>query len=146
MATDKPVELRIVRTFDAPRELVWKAWTDEYHGRQWGPKGFTFTEHFMDLRPGGEWYAVMESTDGRRLRQHGIVQEVVPPARLAFTFIWDEDPDEPMLVEVDLVERGARTEMRFRQSGFTSTESRDGHNEGWSEAFDALERVVAGLV
>jgi uncharacterized protein YndB with AHSA1/START domain len=138
-------ELVIRRTFDAPRDLVWQAWNDREHARQWGPKGFTTPEREMDLRPGGLWHALMISPDGKPYRQHGVVREVVPPERLAFTFIWDEEPDVEMLVTVTFAERGGKTEMTFRQTGFPSAGSRDGHRGGWNEAFDRLAEHLATM-
>jgi uncharacterized protein YndB with AHSA1/START domain len=62
---DNPVEIIICRTFAAPRELVWLAWTDPNHvGRWWGPAGFTTTTHSMDFRPGGSWRYTMHGPDG----------------------------------------------------------------------------------
>jgi uncharacterized protein YndB with AHSA1/START domain len=143
--TDTGRELVIRRTFDAPRELVWRAWNDPEHAKRWGPKGFTTPEREMDLRPGGAWRAMMVSPDGKPYRQHGVVREVVPPERLAFTFIWDDEPDVEMLVTVTFAERGGMTEMTFRQTGFPSAASRDGHEGGWTEAFDRLTEVVRAM-
>ncbi|MEO6527663.1 MAG: SRPBCC domain-containing protein [Gemmatimonadaceae bacterium] len=136
-------ELVITRLFDAPRELVWRAWTDSEQAKQWGPKGFTTPEREMEFRPGGAWHAVMISPQGERFRQHGVVREVVPMERLVFTFIWDESPAIEMLVSVSFADRGRNTEMVFRQTGFTSDGSRDGHEGGWTEAFDRLGEVIA---
>lgn len=144
-ATDATYELVIKRTFDAPRELVWRAWNDPEHAKQWGPKGFTTPERAMDLRPGGAWHALMISPDGTHYRQHGVVQEIVPPERLSFTFIWDDDPELEMLVTVTFEERAGKTEMTFWQTGLPSAGSRDGHREGWNEAFDRLAEVLAGM-
>jgi uncharacterized protein YndB with AHSA1/START domain len=143
--TDTGYELVITRTFDAPRKLVWRAWNDRDLARQWGPRGFTTPEREMDLRPGGLWRALMIAPDGTPYRQHGVVQEVTPPERLAFTFIWDDDPELEMLVTVTFAEKNGKTEMIFRQTGLPSTDSRDGHRGGWTEAFDRLEEVVAAL-
>jgi uncharacterized protein YndB with AHSA1/START domain len=131
--------LVIKRTFDAPRELVWKAWTDVKHAKQWwGSKGFTAPLVELDNREGGLWRARMRSPDGKDYWQHGVTREIVPPERLSFTFIWDEHPDQEMLVTVTLVERGGKTEMTLRQEGFKSVEERDGHAGGWNESFDRL--------
>ena len=135
-------ELVITRVFDAPRDLVWRAWSEREHATQWGPRGFTTPEREMDLRPGGAWHARMISPDGQEFRQHGIVLDVVPPERLVFTFVWDASPDEEMLITVTLAERGEQTEMMFRQTGFVTVASRDGHEGGWNEAFDELADVV----
>ena len=118
---------------------------DPEHATRWGPKGFTTPEREFDARPGGRWHAVMISPDGRTYRQHGVVREVVPKERLAFTFVWDDSPDVEMLVTVTFAERGGKTEMVFRQTGLPSAESRDGHRGGWDEAFDGLAHVDASL-
>jgi uncharacterized protein YndB with AHSA1/START domain len=138
-------ELVITRVFDAPRELVWRAWSEREHATQWGPRGFTTPEREMDLRPGGAWHARMISPDGKEYRQHGTVLDVVPLERLVFTFVWDASPEEEMLITVTLADRGERTEMTFRQTGFHTVASRDGHEGGWNEAFDALAEVVRQL-
>ena len=135
-------ELVITRIFDAPRQLVWKAWTDPEHAKAWGPKGFTTPEREMDFRPGGAWHAVMVSPWGEVFRQHGVVREVVPLERLVFTFVWDESPENEMLVSVTFADRGAKTEMTFRQTGLVSAASRDGHEVGWNEAFDRLAELL----
>jgi uncharacterized protein YndB with AHSA1/START domain len=142
---DKQIELVIKRTLDAPRALVWRAWTDPEHAKAWGPKGFTTPVREMEFKPGGVWRAVMISPDGKEYRQHGVVREVVPEKKLAFTFMWDDHPEEQTLVTVTFADRGDKTEMTFRQSGFKSDGSRDGHRGGWNEAFDALAQVLAKL-
>lgn len=140
-----PNELVIVRTFDAPRALVWKAWTDPVPAKAWGPKGFTTPVREMGMHPGDPWRAVMIAPDGTEHRQHGVMREVVPLERIAFTFTWDTDPDVEMLVSVSFADDGERTVMTFRQTGFPSDGSRDGHRGGWNEAFDRLEGVVANI-
>lgn len=142
---DKNLELVITRVFNAPLDIVWAAWTEREHARAWGPKGFTTPEREMEFFPGGKWHAVLISPDGKEYRQHGVVKEVIPRQRLAFTFMWDEHPDEPMLVEVNFAARGNETEMVFRQTGFNSVGSRDGHNGGWTEAFDNLAAHLSTL-
>jgi uncharacterized protein YndB with AHSA1/START domain len=139
---DTKPTLVIRRVFDAPRALVWRAWSERDLATKWGPKGFTTPEREMDLRPGGAWHARMISPDGKEYRQHGVVLEVIPLEKLSFTFIWDENPEEQMVVTVTLADLGDQTEMTFVQTGFDSTGSRDGHEGGWNEAFDGLTRVV----
>src|SRR5688572_7647554 len=148
MSASRPTtspELVIRRTFNAPRALVWRAWSEREFAMKWGPKGFTTPEREMDLRPGGAWHARMVSPEGKEYRQHGVVLEVVPEERLSFTFIWDETPDVEMIVTVTLADRGDRTEMTFVQTGFDSIGSREGHEGGWNEAFDELTTVIDEL-
>ena len=89
-------ELKITRTFDAPRELVWKAWTDPEMSKRWmGPRGFQTTEFVMPMQAGSEWRRTMEGqipgTEHMAcLRQYGKTLEIVPPEKLVFTFAWGE--------------------------------------------------------
>ena len=138
-------ELVIKRVFDAPRKLVWQAWTDPEKLKLWSaPKGFTIPVSEGELKPGGKWHATMVSPDGKEMSLGGEYREIVEPSRLVFTHAWDNDgkPGPETLVTVTLVERGGKTEMTFRQTGFDSVESRDGHSEGWSECFDKLDDVL----
>jgi uncharacterized protein YndB with AHSA1/START domain len=135
-------ELVITRVFDAPRELGFKAWTEPEHVMHWlGPKGFTALEFEMDPRPGGVWHARMRSPEGTQHSNRGVIQEIVEPERLVFTFAWDDEDGNPgreMLITITLAEHQGGTEMTFSQSVFESAEDRDGHREGWSESFDKL--------
>ena len=141
-------ELVINRVFDAPREVVWKAWTEDMD--QWSaPRGFTIPRSEGDLRPGGKWHATMVSPEGKELPLGGVYREIVPPERLVFTHAWGDDKGNPgpeTVVTVTLTERGKKTEMNFRQTGFKSVESRSGHAEGWGECFDILEELLAAKV
>jgi uncharacterized protein YndB with AHSA1/START domain len=142
-------ELVITRVFDAPPERVFRAWTEREHLLRWcAPRGFTVTHAEGDVRPGGAWRSCMRSPEGVDYWLGGIYREVVRPERLVFTHAWDGEDGRPgpeTLVTVDLAARGGGTEMTFRQSGFRSAESRDGHHEGWSETFDRLDRHVREL-
>jgi uncharacterized protein YndB with AHSA1/START domain len=144
--TTKPErqELVITRTLNAPRDLVWKAWTERDRAQQWwGPKDFTTPVLEMDVRPGGEWRATMRSPDGREYPQHGVFREIVPPERLVFTLTWDSDPQETHLVTITFADRGDRTELTLRKGPFTSESSRRGETSGWNESLDRLTAYVA---
>lgn len=79
-------EIVITRDFDAPRELVWRAWTDPKQVvRWWGPRGFTTTVETMEVRPGGVWKHVMHGPDGARYPNQCVFQEVVEPERIVFS-------------------------------------------------------------
>jgi uncharacterized protein YndB with AHSA1/START domain len=86
-------ELVIMRVFNAPRDIVWKAWTDpKYAVHWWGPKDYPATQLEMDVRPGGVWRGQLRSVeDGRILSHRGVFREVSAPERLVFTFAWDEE-------------------------------------------------------
>ena len=79
-------EIVITRVFDAPRELVWEAWTDPAQVVQWwGPRGFTTTVHEMDVRPGGIWRHTMHGPDGTDYPNESVFIEVVKPERIVFS-------------------------------------------------------------
>jgi uncharacterized protein YndB with AHSA1/START domain len=137
-------ELIITRVFDAPRELVFKAWSEPERVMQWmGPKNFTALDFQLEGRPGGKWRGRMRSADGAELGNGGTIREIAEPERLVYSFTWDDEPDREMLISLTFVERGGSTEMTFRQTGFASVESRDGHNQGWDESFDKLAGYLA---
>ena len=77
-ATD--LELVITRVFDAPRDLVWQAWTDpEMLKHWWGPEGFILPFLDIEMKEGGAWRACMRGPDGTNYWQHGVTLEIVPP-------------------------------------------------------------------
>ena len=140
-------ELVINRVFDAPRDLVWKAWTDPEMMKEWSaPRGFTLPISEGDLRPGGAWRAQMRKDDGTELDLGGVYRQITAPERLVFTHAWMDENGNPgpeTLVTVTFADRGGKTEMNFRQSGFDSVESREGHSGGWNECFDKLAELLA---
>ena len=141
-------ELLIERVFNAPRELVFQAWTDPEHIRQWfGPRDHPAREMTMDVRPGGRWRGCLRSTEtGNDLWLGGVYREIVPPERLVFTFAGEEEGERGLetLVTITFAERGGKTHMTFRQSPFQSGGERDGHRGGWTSTFDRLDELLAG--
>ncbi len=140
--------LVIERVFDAPRALVFRAWTDPGHAARWaGPRGFTAIHLRQDLRPGGAWRTCLRADDdGRELWQGGVFREVVAPERLVFTFAWDQEDGTrgpETLVTINLVESHGKTKMTFRQAVFDSVAQRDGHQGGWNSAFDRLAELLS---
>lgn len=141
-------ELVMTRMFDAPRELVFAAWTSSSHAMHWwGPKDHPATRLSMDARPRGKWRNCLTSTaTGKELWQGGVFREVVAPERLVFTFAWDQDNGErgpDTLVTVTFAEEGSGTRMIFRQTPFRSAANRDGHRGGWSSSFERLDEHLA---
>ncbi len=149
-------ELTITRVFDAPRELVWKAWTEpERVKRWWGPKGFTSPVIKIDLRVGGEYLSCMRSPEGQDFWGKGIFREIVAPERLVMTdsFVDKEGNTVPasyygmsgdwpleMLVTVMFEEQGDKTKLILKHSGIEgiSATDRDNMEQGWSQSFDKL--------
>lgn len=114
------------RVFDAPRELVFKAWIDPARIAQWwGPDGFTTTTHEMDVRPGGVWRFVMHGTDGVDYPNRIDYGEVVEPERLVYVHGDDgEGAQAPFHVTVTFAEQAGKTELTMR-SVFESAAERD---------------------
>ena len=116
-AIAKPAEreLVITRLFDAPRDLVFEAWTDPKHLAQWwGPRDYPAAQVKLDVRPGGAWRHCLRSTEtGNDLWHRGVFREVVAPERLVFTFAWEEDGERGLetLVTVTFADDGGKTRM-----------------------------------
>ncbi len=141
--------LVITRVFDAPRALVWKAWTDPTLAKRWmGPRGFTATHLEAEWRPRGPWRACLRRDDnGEEFWQGGIYIEIVAPERLIYSFAWDDTNDRRdhvTLVTLIFTERQGKTTMSFRQEVFETVAERDGHQLGWNSAFDRLVEQLAG--
>lgn len=147
-------ELLITRMFDAPRELVWRAWTDpEYFKRWWGPRDYTCPFCEMDLRPGGKYLYCMRSPQGMDYWGTGVFREVVLLERIVFTDSFADEkgnvvpatqygmsPDFPleMLVTVTFEDLQGKTKMTLRHSGLPTGPDLDGTQQGWNESFDKL--------
>jgi uncharacterized protein YndB with AHSA1/START domain len=146
LASADATRLEIVRIFDAPRALVYEAWTTPEHLNHWSaPKGFVIPEASMDFRVGGKWYCHMRSPDGGDHRAHGVYREIVENERLTMTHSWlseDSDRSAETIVTVTFEDHGNKTKMTFLQEGFTSLTERDGHAEGWDECFDLLSVLL----
>jgi len=156
--TPSEPEVVLTRVFDAPRELVWKAWTDpEHFARWWGPKDFTTPHCTIDLRPGGTWHYCMRSPDGRDLWGGGVFREIVEPERVVMTDYFSDAegnvvqpaeygmPDWPVesLLTLTFVEHEGKTTMTMRWSVPESLAERQGALQGWNETFDKLAEYVA---
>ena len=158
-ATSAQQELVITRVFDAPRELVWKAWTEpEHFMRWWGPKGYTTPHCEIDLRVGGKVLNCMRSPDGKDYWSAGVYREIVPLERIVCTDSFADEKgnvvpathygmgaDVPleMLVTVTFEDLDGKTRMTLRHEGLPAGEMREGAGTGWSESFDKLAEVLA---
>lgn len=139
--------LVINRVFNAPRALVFKAWTEREHLMKWcAPHGFKVTHCEGELQAGGAWRSCMQSPEGEDLWLGGSYREVVENERLVMTHIWDEDAGRPphaTLVTITFADQDDdKTLMVFRQENFRSVASREGHEGGWTEAFERLSAYV----
>ena len=140
-------ELVVTRLFDAPRDLVYKTWTDPRQAlRWWGSETSPATHVQIDLRPGGAWSGRLRAhADGRESRQMGILHEVIPPSRLMFTFAWDEDGQrglETLVTVTFAAETALQTRVTVHQRPFKSRRDRDENVAEWAQALDRFEACV----
>ena len=140
-------ELVITRIIDAPRHLVFQAWTEpDRVMRWWGPQGFVTTYSDMDIRPGGAFRVCMRSPEGTEHWKQGIYREVVAPERLVFTFAWEDAEGKPghqTLVTVTFAERGDRTELMLHQAVFETVETCNDHRRGWTSTLERFAEYLA---
>lgn len=139
--------LKIERVFDAPRSLVFKAWTEPEHiSKWWGPRGFKSTVLKNDLRPGGAYRIHMRGPDGDHWSQ-GVYREVVPPERLVMVGSWADANGNPTRPETTLTllfeDVGGKTRLTLHNAIFESTSARDMHNSGWNSSLDCLAEYLA---
>ena len=146
-------QIVITREFDAPKHLVFKAWTTpELIKRWWHAKRGEVTVAEVDLRVGGKWRWAMVTPDGMEVAFHGEYREVVPNERLVYTEVYEGVPDgddDPAVTTATLVEKDGRTTVTHVMQ-LSSRESRDaiidsGMEDGMQDALDLLEQVAISL-
>jgi uncharacterized protein YndB with AHSA1/START domain len=139
--------LRIERTFDAPIGRVFQAWTSEDVLRRWlhGMPGWETPIAEVDLRVGGRIRIVMrDPADGTEAGATGEYMRVEPPHRLVFTWVWDDDPDRPQLIELEFTEHEGRTLVRMTNSAIPTDRRLKDQERGWHVSYDDLDRALAG--
>jgi uncharacterized protein YndB with AHSA1/START domain len=147
-AADDPTAIRIERTFRAPVEAVFAAWTSPEMLRRWYQPGADWDIPLAELDPrvGGSLRVAMRDPDGEIFGGGGQYRELDPPRRLVFTWTWDR-PDVgegTQLVEVDFTDnRDGTTTVVLTNRGLRDAESRASHREGWEASFDNLDVVLA---
>ena len=138
--------LTMERTYAAPAQRVFDAFTSEEVMRRWWHAGSDWEtpEASVDLRVGGEVRVVMRDPhEDVRYGGGGEYTEVDPPTRLAFTWTWDDDTDHAQqLIEIDFEESDGATTVRFTHGGLWDEEAVASHEGGWGAAFDNLARVL----
>jgi uncharacterized protein YndB with AHSA1/START domain len=141
---DKVLVLR--RVFDAPRRLVFSAWTKPEHlARWWGPKDFTLPTCEQDFRVGGKYRFCMRAPDGTDHWVWGEYLEIEEPERLSFSWHREDADGKPFnesVVTVTFVEREGKTELTLHQAVFWTSEDRDAHQSGWSQCLERLASFV----
>ncbi len=139
------VTLGLTRHFKAPREIVFRAFTDPSElVRWWGPEGMDVPEIHLDVRPGGKWRTCMRSSEGSLHCVGGVYREIVPPKRLVMTWTWEQGDLEgrETLVTLEFADSNGGTELRLTHERLPSESSRDAHRGGWSSSLDCLERYL----
>jgi uncharacterized protein YndB with AHSA1/START domain len=140
------IALQVKRTFAAPRERVFRAWTDPKQLAAWfAPSAdFTIVVPELDLRVGGTCRVEMHHKDGDIRRLNSIYREVDPPKKIAFTWRWEPaEVSVETLVTIEFHDLGTATEIVLTHERFTSNDERDKHNQGWGGCFDRLGKFLA---
>ena len=141
------IPLRLQRTFKAPAQAVFEAWTTSELLKRWWPAGSDWETSVaeVDVRVGGRLRLVMRSPDAKEFGGRGEYLEVTPPARLVFTWTWDghEGHEGTQVIEVEFVERqDGTTTVVLTNRGLEGEEARRTHRSGWEASLDNLDRVL----
>jgi uncharacterized protein YndB with AHSA1/START domain len=143
-------EIIITRAFDAPRQLVFDAYTKPEHVRRWyGLQSLTMTVCDIDLRPGGAWRYVLQAKDGSEHGFSGIYREITPHERLVYTEGYEAIPDADYLVTTTFDEQDGKTTLTSHLL-YKSKEHRDAHiasgmETGMRETLDRLAELVSAM-
>ncbi len=147
-------ELVLTRLIDAPREKVYRAWTDPALLKQWfAPRPYTTPAAELDVRPGGTNLIVMRAPDGREMPNRGVYLEVIPNERLvftdAFTKAWEPSAKPFMTVILTFEEEGGKTRYTARVRHWTVADreahEKMGFHQGWGQCTDQLAALVAKM-
>jgi uncharacterized protein YndB with AHSA1/START domain len=159
---DETERMVVTRVFDAPRELVWKAWTDpKYMMQWWGPKDCTSPFCEMDFRVGGKFLCCMRSPDGQEFWNAGEYHEIIPHQKIVFS-LYFSDPEgnkvEPAQygIEHEAIEDAhdvitfedlgnGQTKLTFTGNETMESAKNSGQLEGMNQILDKFAAVVAGL-
>lgn len=143
-------QLQMIREFDAPRALVFRAYTDAtLIPRWWGPRYLTTTVDRLEARSGGSWRFVQRDPDGNEYGFHGVYHELTAPERLVYTFEFEGIPGHVMLETVEFEDIGGKTRV-IVGGAFQSVEDRDGMiasgmEEGAEDSNRRLDELLAEL-
>jgi len=164
---EPPKEFVITRTFDAPRDLVWKAWTEVAHLRKWfGPTGATISAATMNFKPGGTFHYCMRTAAGVEMWGKWTFREIVVPEKLVLISVFsDKDggitrhpmaPDWPRetLSTTTFTENGGKTSVTLRWAAHNATDierktfdaGHAGMTQGWGGTFAQLEQYLAKTI
>jgi uncharacterized protein YndB with AHSA1/START domain/predicted enzyme related to lactoylglutathione lyase len=146
-STQPSAQLVLRRTFDAPRERVFAAWTDPQSVMQFlGPADNAVKEANVDFRTGGRYRFTMIGEDGADWFVGGVYREIVAPERIVCTWAWEEDDpalERETVLTLEFFERGDRTELVLTHANLRDDVQRDRHEGGWSVILDQLGTLLA---
>ena len=156
MAVARKLDLEISRLLRAPRALVWKAWTDPAHLREWWcPKPWTTEVRAFDLRPGGAFYTFMRGPDGGTSDNPGVFLEIVPQSRIVFTTALVEgwrpaaEPWMPMTAIISLADEGGGTRytanVLHKDAATCAQHEELGFFDGWGTCIKQLDAYAQQL-
>lgn len=152
-------EIVITRIFDAPRELVWKAWTEPEHCKKWwGPHQFTSPFCEIDLRVGGKYLNCMRSADGNNYWSTGVYREIVPFEKIVCTDSFSDENGNvvpasfygmpgnewplELLVTITFQDVNGKTKMTLRHEGIPAGNISEQTDASWNESFDKLDAIL----
>ncbi|MEX1045968.1 MAG: SRPBCC domain-containing protein [Actinomycetota bacterium] len=154
-------ELVVSRVIDAPRDVVWKAWTEpEQVKKWWGPKGFTAPSVDADFREGGKYLYCMRSPDGQDYWSTGIYKEISEPERIVATDSFADEKGNPVpashygmpeadgmpmetTIEVTFEDQDGKTKVTIKHVGMPAGTASEMAGQGWKETLDKLAEVVS---
>ena len=147
VTTPSDREVRLTRVFDAPRQMVWDAFTKPELMKRWfGPRGWSLAECTIDLRVGGGWRFILQGPEGQKMGMRGVYREIEAPERSVHIETFDDYPGESVVTAV-FTEKGGKTTMEATVL-YASKEVRDtviqsGMEHGAAESYDKLAEVLA---
>jgi uncharacterized protein YndB with AHSA1/START domain len=137
--------LEIIRTFDAPPDVVFDSWLEREQWQAWiGPEGCRCDVPVLEPKIGGRYRIQMHLSDGREIPVEGVFKIIDRPNALAFTWGWALSGKTDTLVSLTFRAKGAQTEITLTHAGLPTEEDRLGHGKGWNSALNKLVLYVKG--
>ncbi len=151
---DPTLDLMLEREIDVPQELVWRAWTQPEHVKQWfAPAPWTVSECEIDLQPGGQFYTVMQSPEGQSFPNMGCYLEIVPNEKLVFTnaltpgYRPSEQPFFTAILKLEPTATGTKYTAVAKHKDQAGRQQHEemGFYEGWGQTLDQLVALAKGM-
>jgi len=145
MTTQTAGTLKIARTIKAAPEVVFAAWTQPEHMKNWcAPEGMDVPLSEVDLTVGGRFHIQMKNAEGGEHNARGVYREIERPSRLVYSWSWDEHPDAgESLITVEFKPVDGGTELTMVHSGLPTEELVKDHEGGWTSCLNRLEKMYA---